>query len=153
LYPIKNVQTAIASLTSGKLGQGYIQLDPNQDLYNILPTTIIDLQTEVSLPKYFVDQNAHSLLELQAGAAMAMAEIQDKYFVLNYTVQGLTQSGFVWYPNQMCNVYDEITGGTSAIDGPYWIKKVNFTVDRASGYHTHIELTLPYTHLFDVTLQ
>jgi len=168
---LDNISLAIKDLTTGKVGQGYLQLPPNQDLFNSLPYFALDINTEVSLPKYFIDQNAHNDAELEFGTAMAMAEAQDKFIVMNYTVDGLSQNGAVWYPNMMCRVYDNITHGiyfipnsrlkghfdvnnvsevATAIDSDFWISKVQWSGDREH-YQTHLTLSLPYTHIFDIT--
>ena len=146
-----NVGQAIKQLTNGQLGTGYRVLNPNTDLFFSLPFVATQMQTEVSMPRYYVDMNAHTKDELSFGTAKAMAEAQDKYMVLNYKVDGFTQNGVVWYPNQLCYVKDEVFSYPYQIDGVFWIKKVNFTRTRDGGSHTFLELTLPYTHQFDIT--
>jgi hypothetical protein len=71
----------------------------------------------------------------------------------------------------MCRVYDNITHGiyfipnsrlkghfdvnnvsevATAIDSDFWISKVQWSGDREH-YQTHLTLSLPYTHIFDIT--
>jgi hypothetical protein len=152
---IPNVKSAIKQLTNNQKvmlgGQtsstGYYLLPPNNDINVKIsgsPNLPPNVQTQASVPKYFVDSNAHTNDECIFAAAMAMAEAQDKFIVINYSVKGFTQFGAVWYPNLMTHVVDEDLN----IESDFWIKKVNFTRTRTSGTITHLELTLPYTHNF-----
>jgi prophage tail gpP-like protein len=156
---VPNVQQFVNALVNptgatDKLKVGYNILPPNQALYDTLPSTLIGLQTQLSLPAYMQDNNAHTIDELNFGAAKAMAEAQDKYFTLNYTVQGFSQNGRVWSPNMMVNVYDQTIGQPGKpLDGSFWLQKVNFIKQRnAPGTITQLQLGLPYTHAFTITL-
>lgn len=158
---IPSVQLAINSLTNGQqitidnnsdgyAKTGYILLNPNDDVYNELPRTVIAMQTQISCPSYFIDQNAQTLGELRFGAAKAMAEKQEKYFTLKYSVEGWVQNGAIWYPNMMCYVRDEITSPAYPIDGMFWIRKVNYIKSKDT-YICNLELSLPYISEFDLS--
>jgi hypothetical protein len=157
---LPNVKKAISDLTTGKQGTDYIVLPINNDLFKNLPEIALTVQTETSLPRFFVDQNAHDEDELKFGTAMAMAEAQDKYMVLEYTTDGLSQdTGWVWESNMTCHVFDDITAAESktgysmpmaAIDNDFYISKIQLTGNR-NHYETHITLTLLYTHIFEIT--
>lgn len=144
-----SVQQAVTELTNGVTS--YSTINPNQNLYDAIPNTIADLTTIVSRPKYVVDYNAQTNEELQFYTAQLMAHYQDKYFTLDYEVQGHTQGGFCWAPNLMVNVVDESFHPTKSLNSKFWIKKVTFTRDASGGCRTRLTLTLPYTHLYNVT--
>lgn len=146
---IPNVKNAVDALTSGTTG--YKLLPPNQDLYNVVPQTIADMQTNVSRPKYVVDYNAQTTEELQFYVAELMAHYQDQYFVLEYEMQGHSQGGAYWSPNLMVQVQDESFHPEKSINGKFWIRKVEFMRDRHGGCRTKLTLNLPYIHVYDIT--
>lgn len=126
---------------------GYYLLPPNVDLYNVLNRTIIGVQTNFSRPLYYVDYNAQTPEELMLGVSELMADFQDKFFSLEYTLDQHTNNNVVWTPNLMVSVTDNaFAPGNSSVSNTYWIQKVNFTKSRSGGTETHLTLNLPYTH-------
>lgn len=142
--PIQEVQDFISQLVNK---YNYLQIKTNYDLYaaaNIFTFQVNNqVQTNISSPAYHMDLHAHTDEELQFSASMLMAEAQDKYLTLNYSTTGFSQNGKIWTTNRLCYVYDDQIG----IKNLFWIRKVNFTLSRGAGAITHLELTLPYTHL------
>lgn len=153
--PIKSVVNAIAQLTNGNLGSGYVLAPFNQELFLQRADLAIDIDTEVSMPFYTVDYNAHTKEEVSFAASKILAEHQDKYVEFKYLVQGWTMAGTnaVWQPNMMVEITEEIfrPGGTAYVKIPMWIRKVNYLKNRHSGTQTEIICTLPYTHNFEIT--
>lgn len=146
---IANVQDAVDDLTSGT--NGYPALTPNQDLYDSFFATNIQTSTFVSRPKYMVDNNSQTIEELQFFIAELMAHFQDRFLVLEYEVQGHSQNGHFWAPNLMVKVQDEAMSPFGGINTNLWIKRVVFTRDASNGCRTHLTLTLPYTHSYNIS--
>lgn len=155
-----SVKQAVDVLTSGSTG--YTLLGVNQDLYNAVPTTIANLQTTVSRPKYIVDYNSQTEDELKFYVAQLMAHYQDRYFGIEYEVMGHTDTssdpfffnaagwGAVWAPNLMVFVNDDQFDPKNTMFGLYWIRKIVLIRDRSGGTRTRIHITLPYTHLYNI---
>lgn len=168
---IPSVSNAVAQLTNGVLGTGYVIADFNAQLYALRGSLPVDISTAVSLPYYTVDYNAHNKQEVLFSASMILAEVQDKYVEFTYRLQGWTMPGTtaVWQPNMMVNIIEEIfspgastnstsgqssSGGSSAQNTTItkmWIKKVNYIKTRNGGTEVQITCTLPYTHNFEIT--
>jgi hypothetical protein len=153
--PIPTVTNAVAQLTNGNLGSGYVLAPFNKQLFDQRADLAIDIDTEVSMPFYTVDYNAHTKEEVSFAASKILAEHQDKYVEFKYVVQGWTMAGtnFVWQPDMMVEITEEIfrPGGTAYVKIPMWIRKVNFLKSRNGGTETEIVCTLPYTHNFEIT--
>lgn len=153
--PIQNVQTAITALTNGQLGTGYVLAPFNGQLYQQRANMFIDIDTQVSMPFYTVDYNAHTNDEISFAASKILAEHQDKYVEFIYRVQGWTMPGTnaVWQPDMMVNITEEIfaPASTRFQQFPMWIKKINLMKTRNGGTETEITCTLPYTHNFEMT--
>lgn len=149
---IQSVKDAVSILTSGT--SGYKLMQPNQELYNAVPSFVANMQTAVSRPKYVVDYNSQNDDELEFYVSELMAHYQQQFFTLEYEVQGHSQNiggqDVFWAPNLMVKVYDESFNPTKPIDGFYWIKKVEFVRDRHNGSLTRLTLCLPYTHIYAV---
>lgn len=146
---LPTVSLAIANLTTGHLGASYQRADFNQDLFNQRSSMGVNLSTSFSLPYYSVSSNAHSAEEAKFAAEEYLAECQDKYVEMTYKVAGWTMpgTGYVWQPDMMVNVVDDILFPNSA-QKPFqmWIKKVEFTRSRHEGTISVLTLSLPYTH-------
>lgn len=152
---IPSVVDAIAQLTNGNLGSGYVLAPFNTQLYGTRANLSVDIDTEVSMPYYTVDYNAHTREEATFAAAKILAEHQDRYVEFRYIVQGWTMAGTtaVWQPDMMVNVSEEIfhPGSSAFTKLPMWIRRVNFTKSRSGGTTTEIVCQLPYTHNFEIT--
>lgn len=152
---INSVSLAIAQLTDGNLGSGYVLAPFNSQLYGVRSNLSIDIDTEISMPYYTVDYNAHTREEATFAAAKILAEHQDRYVEFRYIVQGWTMAGTnaVWQPDMMVYVADEVfhPGSSSFTKLPMWIRRVNFTKNRTGGTITEIVCQLPYTHNFEIT--
>lgn len=153
--PISTVVNAVAQLTNGTLGSGYVLAPFNKQLFLQRADLAIDIDTEVSMPFYTVDYNAHTKEEVSFAASKILAEHQDKYVEFVYRVQGWTMAGtnFVWQPDMMVEVTEEIfrPGGTAYVKIPMWIRKVNYLKSRGGGTEAEITCQLPYTHNFEIT--
>ena len=143
LVPFPEINNVVTELTQK---YNYLQIQTNFQLYSHILGIFTKPNTfgfTVASPKYTMDLEAHTDDELKFAACKLMAEEQDKFMVLNYSVVGFSQKNNVWTTNRMCYVKDTLAG----IEGFFWIKKVNFTLSKHAGAITHLELTLPYTHL------
>lgn len=151
--PVNSVSDTILALTSGSLGVGYDVAPFNQDLYNIRYQLSNDIDTTVCLPFYQDSANAHSVQECTFAASKLLAECQDRAVEFIFEVQGWSQNGYVWQPDMMVEVYEELFNKNS-FDGTkidMWIRRVNFMQDRAGGTMTQITCTLPFTHNFEIS--
>ena len=144
---IPSVRDAVSQLTN-KNGLGYKLIDPKLDLFNILPSTLVDLQTSFSRPMYILNDTGKTLNELQFICAKTMADLQRKYFSLEYHVHGHAQNGVVWAINTMCKVVDDAFDLTNNLDSVFWVERINFTKSRKTGVGTMVKLSLPYVYEF-----
>jgi hypothetical protein len=153
--PIASVNDAITQLTNGTIGTGYISAPFNDQLYAQRTYLAVDINTQVSMPYYTVDYNAHTADEVSYGASKILSEQQDRYVEFKYRVQGWTMVGTtsVWQPDMMVSITEELfsPGSTTYTNIPMWIKRVNYIKTRNGGTETEITCTLPYTHNFQIT--
>ena len=146
--------SAQPTTTTTNIAPGYQILNPNMDLAkayfsiqgSIMPFTL----SPFNRMEYYEDTSAWTVDELQFAVAEKMADYQDQYLTLEYTVKGHTVNGAVWQPNVLCTVQDDITG-LAPFSGTFWIQKVNFIRSRNEGCLTKLTLKLPYTHLSRTT--
>jgi prophage tail gpP-like protein len=94
-----------------------------------------------------VSSNAHTTKEAMIAASEYLADCQDRYVEMEYTVQGWSQNGYVWQPDTMVKVFDDLLfPGQKNKSIPMWIRRVEFSRSRQGGTTTKLTLTLPYTH-------
>lgn len=156
--PIKSVNDVVSKLTTGNLGTGYKLAPFNKQLFLQRASLAVDIDTQVSMPYYSVDYNAHTGDEISFASSKFLSEQQDKYVEFRYRVQGWTMPGtnYVWQPDMLVSVTEELLrpGGTinsAFADITMWIKQVNFIKSRNGGTETEIICSLPYTHNFEIT--
>lgn len=152
--PINAVNDAVMQLTNGNSGTGYVKAPFNDRLYATRAALAVDIGTQVSMPYYTVDYNAHTKEEVSFAASKILAEHQDRYVEFKYKVQGWTMPGTnaVWQPDMMVSITEEVfsPGGTSFLNIPMWIRRVNYIKTRHGGTEVELTCQLPYTHNFEI---
>lgn len=159
---IDSVKNAIKELIDKKQGTGYIIVEPNQELYDLRRTLPIDINTEISLPYWDVDKEAHTADETAFGAAQLLAEQQDKYIECVYRFKGWSVPGenFIWQPDIMVDIIDGTFCNRGQIpESPFskgpgrfsmWVRRVNLKKNRGEGTIAEVVCTLPFTHRFNI---
>jgi hypothetical protein len=154
------VQTVVNEATSGANGVGWFLAPPNVQLYNFRSQFPIDTFTNVALPHYKVDPNAHTTGVNGEGcyaASKYLAEQQDKCFEAVFHVDGwsyvepVSSNQYIWQPDMMVSITEESFTPGFPKTFNLWIKSVEFTKSRHGGTETKIVCTLPYTHNFEIT--
>jgi hypothetical protein len=157
--PLFGVALSIAGSTAGSEGTGWFESPPNSILYGLRNQLPIDTRTLTSLPHYSIDPNAHTTGisgEVCYSAAKYLAECQDKYFEAVFKVDGwryidTNGNGYIWQPDMLVTVNEEMFSPGSPANFVLWIKRVRFTKNRSGGTETEIHCTLPFTHNFEIT--
>lgn len=128
---------------------GYYLMEPNVNLITSIPNTIINLIPSTYRPMFLYDENIASFEELKFAVAKKMAQYQNDFFTLHYTVENHTNNGNIWQPNQLVNVIDDTFDPNNSVGSVYWIKRVTFTKSRGGGTKTNLELKLPFIYAFE----
>lgn len=140
------ILTSVTDFIADLKAQGYSILPINQALFDNLPSSIANVQSNnICRPLWFGDEYAFDTEELKWKVAQRMSQFQEKFLTLTYEVYGHSQNGNVWQPNLMVNVQDDVIDPNNSLSGQqYWIKKRVFTRTRSQGTRTTLELSLPY---------
>jgi hypothetical protein len=144
----------------GKLSAGMKWVDQNQQLVDSLPKLLKDLFPKTAVeantpesfrktrPLYEYDDESKTMADLQYIMMHRMADFQNSFFQLNYSVDGhsykVDGSVYNYAINSMCKIVDE----TYDFDNHFWIQKRTFTKSRSGGTRTELSLRLPYLYVF-----
>jgi len=93
---------------------------------------------------FIYDHESKNLDELEYFVRMTMAEFNNKYLQLNYTLDGHTNQNSIWQINTLVNVEDD----TYKLNSRFWIQSRKFTKSRDGGTKTELVLRLPYVFDF-----
>ena len=140
---------AFITATTGK--NGYLVLDANTDLQNAVPLSVVGITNGICRPQFRKDDYAHSIDQLQFFASAKLSELQNRFFGLQYNVQGHSNNGVLWQPNTLVSVLDQTLDPSNPVAGNYWIQRRVFTKSRQGGTKTSLMLRLPNIYQLDVT--
>lgn len=99
-------------------------------------------------PLYLYDDESKSLSSLEYVMRKKMADFQNNFFQVNYTVSGHSYMSHGMQVNYAIDTMCKVKDDTYGFDNSFWIQKRVFTKSRSAGTKTHLTLKLPYIYVF-----
>lgn len=97
----------------------------------------------VNRPLFFKEDESRNIEQLSNVVRRKLSAEQKEGFGVTFEVIGFTQNGYVWSPNSLVKVNDDVLG----IHQDLWIDKVDFAKDSGNGSNCKIHCILPYSYI------
>lgn len=134
--PIESVKNILTRYKAAKV------LPLRKELYRFgnqqSPTFSINF---IPSPMFIKDDESRNLTQLQCFARKQLSLKQKEFYVVNYTVEGMSYHGKPWAVNTMVEIDDDVLG----IHKNMWVLSKTFSKDRSGGTYTQLTLINPYS--------